>query len=365
MWQRVWLRVRKGKKRTTYCLCWYGGNGGIRTEAVGSDKRLAEEHRRQRESELNSGRFCDTTLIRLGAFAEEHLELVKTQLATGTWTDQRCLLKRFQAFCGDLFLTKVTSRIVEAYFSQRLEGRRPATANKDLRTLKSILGCAVRRGYLTDNPARAVKPVREPEREVRVLSVEEIEKLLAGCECDRLRLFVFMALTTGMRRGELCALEWEDVELEAGLLSVRNHEGHTTKSGRIRRLALVPEAVTMLRDWRTKSFGTRVFEPRNGEDVGNSMIKAFRRLVERTGVDRATLHDLRRSFCSHLAMVGINEAVVQRLAGHSSIKTTERYYTHILPQALREATARLPYAHAGRTIPKPYREGFPPLQAVS
>ena len=73
------------------------------------------------------------------------------------------------------------------------------------------------------------------------------------------------------------------------------------------------------------------------------------------GIKRCTLHDLRRTFVSQLAIAGVSAAVTQKLAGHSSISTTVRYYTGVMPAALREAQGRLPFGTAISDISKPYR----------
>ncbi len=97
-----------------------------------------------------------------------------------------------------------------------------------------------------------MKAVREPEKEIRVLSPEEVGKLLDACPSLRWRAFIALAVTTGMRRGELLALRWEDVDLEAGTVWVRNTESHLTKSRKNRVLGLLPEAAALLGQLRRK-----------------------------------------------------------------------------------------------------------------
>ncbi len=80
------------------------------------------------------------------------------------------------------------------------------------------------------------------------------------------------------------------------------------------------------------------------------MQRDFARIVQEAGIAHCTLHDLRRTFVSHLAMAGVNAAVVQKLAGHASINTTVTYYTGILPSALRDAQARLPFGKVIRDV---------------
>ena len=94
-----------------------------------------------------------------------------------------------------------------------------------------------------------------------------------------------------------------------------------------------------------------VFHTREGRPLRNNLQTNFRRIVARAGIRYCSLHDLRRTFITHLAMEGVNAAVVQKLAGHSSIQTTQKYYTNILPEALRSAQARLPFGEAIRAVP--------------
>jgi len=75
-----------------------------------------------------------------------------------------------------------------------------------------------------------------------------------------------------------------------------------------------------------------------------------------SGIERCTLHDLRRTFISHLAMAGVNEAVGQKLAGHAQLSTTLEHYTRIMPDALRSAQARLPFGNVFGVVPKSYRK---------
>jgi len=242
--------------------------------------------------------------------------------------------------------------MVERYFAERLREVSAATANKELRTLKAAFSRALRRGYLERNPASDVKQVREPEKTVRVLTAEEIGQLMSACPSPRWKTLVALAVTTGMRLGEMLSLHWADVDLESGTVWVRNRPGSPTKSRRNRVLALVPEVCELL--GQLPRDGELVFHTRDGRQWGNNVQTGFRRIVKRAGIRYCTLHDLRRTFVSQLAMAGVNEAVVQKLAGHASMGTTLQYYTHIMPEALRVAQARLPFAEILKDISDTY-----------
>lgn len=253
-------------------------------------------------------------------FRDEELGAMEGRMVEKSLADLERTLDAFRQFCGGKRLTRIAPTMVERYFSKRLREVSAATANKELRTLKAALSRAVRRGYLERNPASDVRQVREPEKTVRVLTAEEIGKLMAACPSPRWKALPALAVTTGMRLGEMLSLHWDDVNLESKTVWVRNTPGSPTKSRRDRVLALVPEVCELLE--QLPRSGELVFHTRDGRPWRNNVQTGFRRIVERAAIKPCTLHDLRRTFVSQLAMAGGNETVVQKLAGHASMGTT-------------------------------------------
>ena len=343
-WRRVWITTRKGKKGLRFCIQHYDDRGRLRTEAVGPVRKIAEEIRRQRELELNAGLLRTMEPIRLKAFTADHLELVRSQVAPGTREDQALILKHLLEFAGDVRLDAITARTAEAYVSQRAGLVAPATVNRELRTLSAVFARAIRRGYLRANPFLGIRPLKEPEKTLRILTAEEVQALLEACRQAAWRAFIFVGLSTGMRRGEIAALEWRDVDFEAGRIEVRCTAEHRTKSARNRTAILLESAAALLRPLRARSGEGLVFRTRRGTGWGAGTFRGFSKIVEKAGIAPCTLHDLRRTFCSHLAMAGVSEATTAALAGHSALETTRRHYTRILPDALVQASGRLPWA---------------------
>jgi len=335
-----------------YCLRWHDDGGRVRSEAVGPDRELAERLRNDRERQLNAGQLRAVARVTYEEFEAEELEVLQGRLAPSALVEVRRTLRLFGESCGASLLSRITSRTVERFFSQRLQQVRPATANKDLRTLKASLNRAVGRGYLERNPAAGVKQVREPENDKRVLTAEEVRELFLAAPSDRWRALIALAVTTGMRRGELLALRWEDVDLDTGTVWVRNRHEHPTKSRKSRVLCLIPEVCDLLRQLsRNADF---VFATRDGRPLANNVWRDFQEIVKKAGIRHCSIHDLRRTFASQLAMAGVNQAVVQKLVGHASIATTCKYYTHVLPPALRSAQAALPFGGVIRDVSYPY-----------
>ncbi len=339
MWRRVWIWERKLKKGVTYCLRWHDERGRIRTETVGTDRKLAERLRSQREVELNEGRLEHVQRISFEEFAKEELQVMRGRLAEGTLDIIERSLREFKRLVDPGAVADITPKMVEEFLSKRLQEVSRASANKNLRTLKACLNRAKKRGYLVKNPAAEVKQVREPEKTIRALSGEEIEKLLDACPSLWWKAFISVAVTTGMRRGELLALRWKDVDLESGTVWVRNYSGHTTKSRKNRVLALLPEVCGLVD--RLERRGPQIFVREDGSSMDSTLNQEFAKIVKRAGIEWCTPHDLRRTFVTQLAAAGVNEAVVQKLAGHASIDTTVKHYTGVMPATLRAAQMRL------------------------
>jgi integrase len=354
MWRRVWIWKRKVKKGVTYCVRWRDKRGRIRSESIGSDRKLAERMRTEREMELNRGSLDNQKPMRFDDFAASDVRTQTGRIAARSVVELERTFRHFRRLCSPEWLTDIDLAMVEEFFSARLGEVAKATANKEVRTMKAAFNRAVRRGYLRENPGRYVKLVRVPEKTLRVLSPEEVGILLGACLTDRWRAFIALAVTTGMRRGELLALPWRDVELDSLTVHVRNTPEHETKSGKVRVLALRPHVAELLAllDQTTEL----VFHTDEGTSMANNVERGFNALVKRSGIERCTMHDLRRTFVSHLAMAGVSASVVQKLAGHASISTTVKHYTQIMPEALREAQSRLPFDDAILSVSYVYRE---------
>ena len=322
------------------------------TETVGPDRKLAERARAEREAALNSGRFGGLKRLSFDAFRQEELQLMRGRLADGTVDQIRIALMHFSRACEPGRMADIDLSMVEQFYAERLKEVSEATANKDLRHLKASFNRAVRRGYMCSNPANDLKPVREAQKSIRVLSPAEVGALMEAGPSLLWQTLIAVAVTTGLRRGELLALRWEDVDFERRMVRVQNTRDHKTKSRKNRLLALIPPVCGLLRELPRR--GEFVFGTGDAPMRGDMVSRTFKEIVGRADIKHCTLHDLRRTFVSHLANAGVNAALVQQLAGHSAITTTVRYYTGVMPDALREAQARLPFDNVIGVVSESY-----------
>ena len=212
--------------------------------------------------------------------------------------------------------------------------------------------------------ARYARPPAKEHKEHRTLTVPQSKEFFTAAAGDRLEALYVLALTTGLRRGELLGLKWADINLEKTALSVNRsmdtlygppEEKAPKRQSSRRTVLLVPEAVAALRLHRRRQAEERlaagpawrerdlVFPTTLGTPMlGNNLLKRnLRPLLEKAGLPPLTFHELRHTFATfHLASGG-KPKVIQEILGHSSIKTTMDTYSHVIPGMQEEATERL------------------------
>jgi integrase len=218
----------------------------------------------------------------------------------------------------------------------------PATINKDLRTLRAVFSRAVRREILEVNPFSRVDKLREPEKVKRILSDNELAKLLPELKRRDHAVYgaVLVALSTGLRIGELANLKWAEVDLASGDLHVVNRADWRTKSTR-NRYEWLPEFVRDAlgplqgRPWQGYVFADR--EPGKwyfrAADVFDAAVKAAK-------IAHCTFHDLRETALTRMAEGGAGVWVLQSIAGHSTPNVTAKHYVGVGREAVRSVISR-------------------------
>lgn len=186
-----------------------------------------------------------------------------------------------------------------------------------------------------------------PESRFRFLDFDEADRLLTAAKEEPDQAWwamALVALNTGMRQGELLAIEWDDIDLVAARLVVRRSVTRgvlgTPKSGRNRQIDLNSRVVAALRSHRHLR-GPLVFCDEAGSMLTkNQCRRPLRRIQRKAGILELGWHDLRHTFASHLVMYGAPMKAVQELLGHSTMKMTMRY-AHLSPAVRREAVELL------------------------
>jgi integrase len=230
---------------------------------------------------------------------------------------------------------------IEVYKAKKIKaGLARKTINNHLTVLRKMLATAIEWRMAVTLPA--IKWLKAPQPEFDFLTFEEANRLIE-CAPNEWRTMITVAVRTGLRIGELLALQWIDVDLDAGRIVVRRavSEGiiGTPKNGRSREVALSKEAADALQNHHRR--GEFVFCARNGAMLPRHATREpLRFAAKRAGLRFIGWHCLRHTFASHLIMRGAPIKAVQELLGHSTIEMTMRY-THLSPDARREAVRLL------------------------
>ncbi|WAX80030.1 tyrosine-type recombinase/integrase [Streptomyces sp. KMM 9044] len=233
--------------------------------------------------------------------------------------------------------------------------------------LKSALEHAVREDELPRNVARNVKTTPHQPRRFQPLTAAEARRFLDAARADQLHALYELALRTGLRKGELLGLHWEDLDLTTGTASIRRSLQRTRTGGLThlptktraseRRIALPTECIHSLKkhqerqdreretagpDWRDNSL---VFTTPTGRPLDPAnLTRCFRSFLNRGGLRRIRFHDLRHSTATLLLEQGVDLVVIKELLGHAHIGVTAGVYAHVRLRLQRQAIDALGHA---------------------
>jgi integrase len=303
----------------------------------------------------------------VAAWLESWLTTVKPTLRPRTWIryGELCRVHLIPAI-GRLRLGRLQPAHLQALYAERLAaGSSPTTIHHVHMVLHRALVAAVRQGQVNRNVAELVTPPRMVQAEMRVLDPTEVRRLcaLAAEDADRGALLI-LAVTTGMRQGELLALRWRDVDLERGTLAVTGTLQRVAGEGLVRgdpktvrsrrQVRLTPTAVSALRQRQAVHAATRlqlgerwkdgdwVFTgPRGTPLDGNTARAAWRSLSQRADLPMIRFHDLRHTAATLLLGQGVHPKVVADLLGHATVAITLDRYSHVAMAMHQEATDAL------------------------
>lgn len=244
-------------------------------------------------------------------------------------------------FFGSKPLDKISNLDIENYKVKKLQsGQANKSVNNHLIVLNKCLNTAQDWGVIKNTPN--IKLLKVQPQKFDFLSTEECRLLLDNCD-GLLKEMVLFALKTGLRFGELIALEWSDIDFKSNLATiqksiVRGHLG-SPKSNKIRYVPLLRDVSEMIGS-RSKKHGL-IFSKDNNEPLGSMLcLRWLHRACKKAGLRKIGWHTLRHTFASHLAQNGVSIVLIKELLGHADIKTTLRY-SHLTSSAIKGAIETL------------------------
>jgi len=327
---------KRGERSSEADKGWWCGwyEGGKRKAKALPSKTLAEHFRHMKYAQLNSDVFTSIVDLDWDQMVEEYRQFKQVEgLVNASIYEVLLTLRHFKRIVGVNSSKEITQPNLDAFVLNRSEEVKKNTLNKDIRNMHAFLAWAAKNRFVASG--LEVKKVKVPQKPVTALSVQQVRDLLtAASKCSTLRLRVLLAVTTGLRRGDIEAIRIGDLHFDRNTIATRNR-----KAGKAMPERPVPEAimtglsnhVATLPDGQERLFADR-FSP-----------KKWDRVRTQTKVPGLTFQILRKTFASLLAQRGVSTAVTQRLLEHSSPQLTNDVYTNVDP-VLRQAVDQLPVA---------------------
>ncbi len=263
-------------------------------------------------------------------------------------------------------LQKLAPQHLQRLYNQKhAEGYAPQTVQHIHRLLHRVLKDAVRWNLIPRNICDLVDVPRVPKQEMQVLTPEQARQFLDASRDDPLEALYVLALTAGMREGELLALQWKDLDWTYGTVQVRRTIARLPRKGFVvsepktaksrRSIALAPMTLEALKRHRLHQHEQRLAAGPAWEEhqwifcnavgrpleVSNMIRRSFRPLLEKAGLPQMCFHDVRHSCATLLLSMGVHPKIVQERLGHSQIMITLDTYSHVLPSLQEEAARRL------------------------
>ena len=338
----------RSPKRKSYPL-----GVSLKSAATKKLKRLEDEWAEGRFDPWNPG-ASQVTALTVPEAIDNFLE-AKSHLRERTRSTYQQQLELWASdLAPDLLLQYVQSSHLEAFVWQ--SSISASTRCKRYRHLRVFINWARDNGYLDHNPLDELRQPKAEKKQPAFLKTTDLQELVekirshgstvtdaVGRSPDVQWLIdtIYLAVCTGLRRGELVNLHWSDIDLENGFLTVRNREGFQSKSGHERTVPLAGDAVkalNRLKERHADGNSDRVIVDRDGKPVKpNRITKRFKTFVEKADLDeRLRFHSLRHTCASWLSMKGVPLRVIQSIMGHSEISVTERY-SHLQPEVMSRA----------------------------
>ncbi|MFC6695955.1 tyrosine-type recombinase/integrase [Nocardioides daphniae] len=338
----------------------------VRRQVYGKTRKEAETKLADLRSKSDNGVPIPSTQLTLERFLGEWLEqIVAPRVRPNTLSHYAFHIDKYLVpDLGTRQLGKLTAREVRLYLdSLGRAGRGVRTIRYVHATLRAALEDAVREELIEKNVAKLVRPPSAPRAERQPLTVDEVKVLFRQSRDNRLHALLVVIALLGLRRSEALGLRWEDVDLEAGTLTV-NQGLHRvdgklqvmpTKTARSRRTLPLPDVVAeVLRDHRDHQEKERVdlaerwpssgfvFTTPIGTPIDpDNCSKFVQASLKAAGVRKVRMHDFRHGCVSVLLALGVPPRIVMEIAGHSALEMTMNVYAHVSLDDKRDALNKL------------------------
>jgi integrase len=334
-------------------------------ETVKGSKKDAEKRLNELIHQHENGTFVKPGKATVADYLSQWLkDYAYTNLSPNTAEGYESIISRHLIpTLGIIPLTQLRPEMIQRYISDKLsQGRTNGQGGLTTRTVRHHIVClhtalqnAVKTGMLARNPVDAVTIPRAGRHEMRTMNESDIHIFLEMARPTQYYALFYTALFTGMRRSELLALRWQDIDLLTLQISV-SRTLHVVKGGKIiirqpkteksrRTIAMTPSTADLLREYYESQNSLRqsleypnltdndlVFCQYDGKPfLPNTVSHSWIKLIRRAGLNGIRFHDARHTHASLMLKQGVHPKIVQERLGHSSIQITLDTYSHVAP----------------------------------
>jgi integrase len=327
-------------------------------------KKEAEKALIETINAINKGSYIEPSKMTYQEYTEQWFGTKKHSICSqSVKVYENCLRKRIIPKLGQYRLSRVTTILIQSFIdSLKEEGLSDSTIKKYLEIIRNSLEYAIDFNLLSTNPAIKVKLPKSNKKEMKVWSQEEANGFLKKAKDDPCFIVFQLALSTGMRQGEILGLRWKDINIEKGMLYIQqtlSQDGKTfiagakTKSS-IRAINLSSSTIKYLRERRINIAKDKLrYGPlyndndligctQHGTPLNPANIRrSFNRIIKQADLPKIRFHDLRHTHATLLLAQGVNVKVISERLGHSNIKVTLDTYSHVLPTMQEEVARKL------------------------
>ena len=340
-----------------------------KSKTIHGTKTQAKKELARIEQEIDLGTYCQPTKMNLADYLDKWLrDYAKLNVNPKTYEEYERIIKtNIVPSLGNIPLSKLRPLHLQEYYTEMCErGSKIGRGGLSKKTvlnhhvlLRNALNRAVEWMLIVSNPADRVKPPTPDRHEMNTIGDKDLGILLQAAEGTRLYIPILIAISTGMRRGEIVALTWADLDFENGSLRVDKAYGETksgiflkppkTRSGN-RSIALPATVIDLLRNHKREQAKLRL---RIGPDYQNHdlicplddgspyppdrLSRHFADFVAGLGMPHITYHELRHSLATMLTNKKVNPKITSERLGHSDVRFTMFQYVHSTPEIQREA----------------------------
>jgi len=358
--------VKKEGKNWYYVFSLPNVNGNRKQKKQRGFKTKKEAQKALAEAinAVNKGTYIEPSNIQYKEYLHQWFSTKQNSIGVQTAkVYNNYLQSRILPGLGNFNLSKLSTIQIQNFIdSLSTDGLSSATVKKVYEIIRNSLEYAVDFELILKNPAIKVKLPKSNKKEMKVWNENEINHFLKIAKADPNYIVFLLALTTGMRQGEVLGLRWKDIDLEKGLINIKqtlSHDGKNFISGAktkssLRTINLSKLTINMLKQRKVTISKERLSSglvyqdfdliacTQHGTPLNPANVRrSFNKLIKLADVPKIRFHDLRHTHATLLLSKGINVKVISERLGHSNIKVTLDTYSHVLPTMQEEVALKL------------------------